>query len=140
MLLARLRWLSPLVALVLWDAAPKAESAPPTILVPAGFRVDHFADNDLAHDIHSMTIDSKGRVVVSGPGYVRILVDEDNDGKADDYIQFANGPKTGAQGLYFMGPHLLCSGDDGLLIYRDDNRDDKADAEPRSRRSKVPNP
>ena len=36
-----------------------------------------FADDSLAHDIFSMTIDSLGRVVVSGPGYVRILVDSD---------------------------------------------------------------
>ena len=40
------------------------------------------ADDDLAHDIYSMTVDSLGRVVVSGAGYVRILVDEDGDGKA----------------------------------------------------------
>lgn len=97
------------------------------IIVPPGFQVQHYADDDLAHDIHSLTIDARGRVVVSGPGYVRILIDRENDGKADDYLSFADAPIAGAQGLHFMGPHLLCSGDDGLQIFRDENDDGKAD-------------
>lgn len=111
-------------------AAPSAITAAaeePAIVVPAGFQVEHFADDELAHDIHSLTIDARGRVVVSGPGYVRILVDEDGDGRADTYKTFADTPKNGAQGMYFMGAHLLCSGDGGLQIYRDDDGDDKAD-------------
>ncbi|MEO2029807.1 MAG: c-type cytochrome [Fuerstiella sp.] len=104
-----------------------ASAQVPGILVPPGFRVDHYADDDLAHDIHSLTIDSHGRVVVSGPGYVRILIDEDNDGKADSYRQFSSAPKTGAQGMFFIGPHLLCSGDEGLQIFRDDDGNDEAD-------------
>ena len=51
----------------------------PGIQVPPGFRVELYADDDLAHDIHSMTVDSQGRIVVSGPGYVRILIDSNND-------------------------------------------------------------
>ena len=104
----------------------------PGIVVPPGFRVDHYADDDLAHDIHSMTFDSLGRVVVSGPGYIRTLIDSDADGQADTYQQFADGPESGAQGLYFMGPHLLCAGGDGLAIYRDDNGDGKADGPPKT--------
>ena len=46
------------------------------IQVPDGFEVSLYADDDLAHDIYTMTTDSLGRVVVSGPGYVRILVDD----------------------------------------------------------------
>src|SRR3990172_13289514 len=53
------------------------------VKVPEGFEVSLYADDDLAHDIFSMTIDSHGRVVVAGPGYVRILLDTDADGKAD---------------------------------------------------------
>ncbi|MEZ6133048.1 MAG: hypothetical protein R3C59_30630 [Planctomycetaceae bacterium] len=109
------------------SAAQGPAAVKPAIVVPSGFRVDHFADDDLAHDIHSMTVDAKGRVVVSGPGYVRILIDDDADGKADRYHTFADAPQSGAQGMYFMGPHLLCSGDDGLQIFRDDNGDDTAD-------------
>lgn len=102
----------------------------PGIGVPPGFKVEQYADDELAHDIHSMTIDAKGRVVVSGPGYIRILIDSNSDGRADSYKQFADGPESGAQGLHFMGPHLLCAGGNGLVIYRDDNRDDKADGPP----------
>lgn len=100
------------------------------IKVPEGFRVELYADDDLAHDIHSLTLDSRGRVVVSGPGYVRILTDADGDGRADGFQQFADGPATGSQGMYFHGSSLLCAGDGGLLLYRDADGDDRADGAP----------
>ncbi|MBL8813600.1 MAG: c-type cytochrome [Planctomycetaceae bacterium] len=100
------------------------------IRVPDGFAVELYADDDLAHDIHSLTIDAKGRVVVSGPGYVRTLIDSDNDGKADRFQLFADRPATGSQGMFFLGNHLLCSGDEGLQIFRDDNGDGTADGPP----------
>jgi len=126
----------PLFALVVtvlfhWTATTttlKAEES--GIQVPPGFRVELFANDDLAHDVHSMTIDSQGRVVVSGPGYVRILIDSDNDGKADAFKQFSDKPITGSQGMFFLGSSLMCSGDEGLQIFRDDNRDDIADGPP----------
>ncbi len=98
--------------------------------VPEGFRATLYADDDLAHDIYSMTVDSLGRVVVSGPGYVRILIDEDQDGVADSFKQFADGPASGAQGMYFLGRDLLCTGDAGLIRYRDQDGDDRADGKP----------
>lgn len=98
--------------------------------VPQGFTITRFADDALAHDIYSMTTDTAGRIVVSGPGYIKILIDTDGDGKADKAKDFADGPKSGAQGLYFLGRDLLCSGDAGLIRYKDENGDDKADGEP----------
>jgi hypothetical protein len=53
------------------------------VKVPEGFEVTEFAGDDLAHDIYSMTIDTKGRIVVAGAGYIKILLDNDGDGKAD---------------------------------------------------------
>lgn len=100
------------------------------VAVPEGFEATLFADDDLAHDIFSLTIDSFGRVVVSGQNYVRILQDTNGDGRADTAINFADGPKTGAQGMYFYGRDLLCAGDDGLLRYRDRDGDDRADGPP----------
>jgi putative membrane-bound dehydrogenase-like protein len=100
------------------------------IHVPPGFEVSLYADDDLAHDIYSMTVDSLGRVVVSGAGYVRILIDKDGDGKADSFKQFVDGPKSGAQGMAFHGRDLLCTGDDGLIRYRDRDGDDRADGSP----------
>ena len=97
---------------------------------PPGFVVTQYADDRLAHDIFSMTIDAFGRVVVSGPGYVRILVDSNGDGVADSYKQFADGPATGAQGMFFLGRDLFCTGDAGLLRFRDQDGDDRADGPP----------
>lgn len=102
------------------------------IRVPDGFQVRLYADDDLAHDIFSMTINSKGQVVVSGPGYIRTLIDSDNDGRADRYQQFADKPATGAQGMFFHGNSLLCAGDEGLLLFRDDNGDGMADGPPKT--------
>ena len=59
------------------------------VKVPDGFEVTEFAGNDLAHDIYSMTFDSKGRVVVAGAGFVKILVDNNGDGKADEAKLFS---------------------------------------------------
>lgn len=100
------------------------------ITVPEGFRISLFADDDMAHNIYSMTVDSRGRVAVSGPGYVRLLIDGDGDGRADEVRQYADGPASGAQGLCFDGPDLICTGDAGLIRYRDRDGDDRADGPP----------
>ena len=100
------------------------------IQVPDGFEVRLFADNDLAPDIYSMTLDREGRVVVSSRGYVRTLIDDDGDGKADRFTTFAEGPATGAQGLCFDGQDLLCVAGGGLLRYRDGDGDGHADGDP----------
>lgn len=95
--------------------------------LPAGFEVIEFAGSDLANDIYSMTIDPRGRVVVAGRGYVRILVDDDRDGRAERAIEFADGPKDGAMGLWWEGPALYVTGDGGLRRYDDQDGDDRAD-------------
>ena len=100
------------------------------IRVPPGFEVSLYADDDLAHDIYSMTVDSLGRVVVSGAGYVRILIDKDGDGTADSFKQFVDGPQGGAQGMAFHGRDLICTGGEGLIRYRDSDGDDRADGPP----------
>ena len=100
------------------------------VRVPEGFEVVEFAGDELAHDIYSMTIDSLGRVVVAGAGYVKILIDRDGDGKADEAKLFSDSPKNGAQGMFFHGKSLICVGDAGLLRFRDANGDDQADGPP----------
>lgn len=112
------------------DVRPAAAAEQARVHVPDGFQATLFADDDLAHDIYSMSIDSLGRVTVSGAGYVRILIDSDGDGIADKAKQFADGPKSGAQGMYWFGRDLLCVGDSGLWRYRDRNGDDRADGPP----------
>lgn len=100
------------------------------VRVPEGFEVTEFAGDELAHDIYSMTIDSKGRVVVSGAGYVKILIDNNGDGKADEAKLFSELPKSGAQGMYFNGRSLVCVGDGGILKLKDADGNDKADGPP----------
>jgi hypothetical protein len=51
--------------------------------------------HELAHNIYSLTIDSHGRVVVAGPGYVKILHDDDGDGHADLATLFSDRPSSG---------------------------------------------
>ena len=95
--------------------------------VPDGFEVTEFADHTLANDIYSMTLDPHGRVVVSGRGYVRILVDDDRDGRADRALPFADGPADGAMGMLWEGASLFVTGDGGLRRYRDEDGDGRAD-------------
>ena len=68
-----------------------------SIAAPAGFEVSQFADDALAHDIFSLTVNAEGEVVVSGPGYVRVLLDPDQDGRADAFRTYADGPATGVR-------------------------------------------
>jgi putative membrane-bound dehydrogenase-like protein len=95
--------------------------------VPPSFEVVEFADGKLANDIHVMTVDPKGRVVVAGRGYIRILVDDDGDGKADRALDFTAQPKDGAMGLLWEGDTLYVMGDGGLRRFTAKKNGDKAD-------------
>jgi putative heme-binding domain-containing protein len=105
-----------LSALAALTAAKPARAAGPDLgfEVPPGFEVTQYADDSLATDIHCMTFDSRGRVVVAGKGYVKVLHDTDGDGKADKATLFADIPKSGAHGMYFDGNDLICDGDNGV--------------------------
>jgi putative membrane-bound dehydrogenase-like protein len=109
-------------------AALRADEA--GIRVPPGFEVSLYADDELAHDIFSMTIDAQGRVVVAGAGYVKTLHDTDGDGRADRATLFSSVPASGAHGMYFDGPDLICTGDDSVMRLRDTDGDGAADNEP----------
>src|SRR5262249_25045371 len=95
--------------------------------IPDGFEVTEFADSKLANDIFRMTVDPRGRIVVSGRGYIRILVDEDGDGRADRALDFADGPKDGTMGLLWEDRWLYFIGDGGLRRYRVAANGDRAE-------------
>ncbi len=86
--------------------------------VPPGFRVTLYADHELANDIYAMTLDSKGRVVVTSQGWIKVLHDTKGTGKADQATVFAKTP-TGGMGLCFDGDDLYFCGDGWLSRYRD---------------------
>src|SRR5438067_11202228 len=81
------------VSVSLWLAPSPAAAQVPGLKAPPGFEVTEFAGPNLANDIYCMTLDPQGRVVVAGRGYIKILVDDDGDGKADRAIDFASTPK-----------------------------------------------
>ena len=125
-------WMSCACLLVLWspsNANPLAAADAP-LKAPAGFDVQLFADDNIAHDIHCLAIDSRGRITVAGNGYIKILIDSDADGVADKAETFAGGPAIGVQGMYWHGSDLLAVGGEGLLRFRDRDGDDKADGPP----------
>lgn len=120
-----------LLAFVALAAGAVAQEPVRGLRVPAGFEVTEFADASLANDIYCMTISPDGRVVVSGRGYVRILEDTKNAGKADRVLDFAHAPKDGAMGLCWDGDDLYMMGDGGLRVFR------KANGEGRTRPSEL---
>jgi putative heme-binding domain-containing protein len=110
----------PVVWLGLSLAGASAGAAPPYGLrVPAGFEVLEVAGSGLADDIFCMTLDPAGRPAVSGRGYLRVLVDDDGDGRADRALDFRHPPADGAQGLLWEGDTLYCMGGGGLYRYDD---------------------
>ena len=97
--------------------------------IAPGFMITLVADHTLANDIYAMTLDAKGRIVVTSQGWIKILEDRNGDGKADEASLFAP-TRTGGMGMCFDGNDLLFSGDGGLWRYRDADGDGKADGPP----------
>ncbi len=101
-----------------------------SVQLPAGMSIQMVSTDEMATNIFCMTINSKGQTVVSGPGYVKTLIDSNQDGVFDQTIEFASGPASGAQGMFFDGADLICTGDGGLLRFKDTNDDGVADGPP----------
>lgn len=120
------------VAALMLAAVAKTPAADLPFEVPQGFSVTRVADDALAHDIFAITCDEQGRTVVSGPGYIRRLIDADGDGAAESVQEIAPLPNTGAQGLCFDGPYLWFTGDGMLGRLTDANGDGVADGPPES--------
>ena len=93
--------------------------------LPPGFTAKLYADNPVAPDVYTMTIDDAGRVLIAGRGYVRVLVDDDNDGSADRAVDLIDGLKDGPMGLLAEGDSLFVMSDGGLKRYRGYNGRDK---------------
>jgi putative membrane-bound dehydrogenase-like protein len=94
--------------------------------VARGFRVSMISTPDVANDLYCMTLDPKGRIVVSSAGWIKTLHDDDGDGKMDRSTTFAE-TRTGAMGLHFEGNDLYASCDGHVTLFRDKDGDGKAD-------------
>lgn len=69
------------------------------VRVEHGFRISQIADEQLANDIWSITLNPRSEIVVSGAGYIRTLLDTGGDGRMDKAVPFAE--VKGAMGLCF---------------------------------------
>ena len=102
----------PLLAILLVATPTQADEPNHGFKVPPGFKVELYAPDSLATDIHNLTIDAHGRVVVASKNDVKALVEK--DGKADHAVLLSTLPKSGAHGMYFDGDELVCNGDGGI--------------------------
>lgn len=116
-----------LTCLPLLLAAAACPAQVPAVRLPPGFEIVEFAGRTLADDIYTLTLDPRGRVVVSGRGYIRLLLDDDADGKADRAVEVAREPRDGAMGLLWEKDTLYFTGDGGLRKLVDRDGDGQAD-------------
>ena len=103
--------MSPAVALLALALAADPTSG---IQVPDGFTLTQFAGPDLANDIYCLHVDANGRVVAAGRGYVRQLIDDDADGKADRAAELIPAPADGPMGLLWEGDTLFVTSEGGV--------------------------
>ncbi len=114
-------------------AATLSHAAIPLVNVDAlgvrlakGFRINVYADEPMVPDIHSLTVDPMGRVVVSGPGYIKVLNDPRTNGAAASATLVAS-PSHAAEGMCFDGGILYAVADGALLRYFAGNAGDPPD-------------
>jgi len=95
-----------------------------------GFEVGLYADQTLAPDVYSMTIDPSGQVVISSRGYIRRLIDSDGNGRAESHVQIVeSGP--GAMGMLFINERTLLTSEGGSFNrYTDRNGDGVFNSKP----------
>ncbi len=118
------------IVLVLRSVACAQPAEVSGIQVPEGFRVTQVATDAIATNIYSMAVSPEGQTFVTGPGYIKILLDSDGDRVFDSTKTYSNLPRSGAQGICFDGDDLICSGDGALLKFTDANKDGIADGPP----------
>lgn len=94
---------------------------------PQGFILEAVADDKWVHDAFSMTTDSRGNVVVSGPGYIRTLTDLDSSGRFTRAIDLKATINQGAHGLWCEVGKYYFVADGGLWVVSDANGDCVAD-------------
>ncbi|MBY0586462.1 c-type cytochrome [bacterium] len=100
------------------------------LTLPNGFEVSLYAGPALAPDIQAITMHPAGGVIASGPGYVRLLQDRNQDGQADHATEMLSPFAAGAMGLFAEESDLYVTDSHQLLHYVDHDGDRKMDGEP----------
>ena len=104
-----------ILTLILAQGAPAAEEENGFLFAdPDVFTIEKIGSDALATNIYSLALDPRGRIHVSGPGYIRRLEDTDSDGILDRAVDFYKGPARGCQGMVFHDAALYTTGGRGL--------------------------
>ena len=99
--------------------------------LPPGFVAEKVAGNELVPNAYSLSVSPAGTTFVSGPGYIKSLVDADGDGVFEGTKLFSKFPRSGVQGGFaFDGNDVLGTGDGALLKFTDADQDGVADGPP----------
>ncbi|MBL9129117.1 MAG: dehydrogenase, partial [Verrucomicrobiales bacterium] len=115
--------------------------------VPDGLEVTLFASEPMVRNPANIDIDARGRVwCTEGVNYrvwqkwgrlapqgdrIVILEDTDGDGTADTEKVFYQGNDVNtALGICVLGPRVIVSCSPNVLVFEDNNRDDRADGPP----------
>ncbi|TWU06300.1 Cytochrome c [Stieleria varia] len=101
-----------------------------SIWVAEGLTIRQVADDDLVPDCTAITTDPVGRIVASGPGYIRVLMDGDGDGVFETSRTLVDGLNHGAQGLCFHDGDLYYTANNGIWKVADTDDDGFVDSEP----------
>ncbi|MFN0066429.1 MAG: hypothetical protein ACKVYV_02235, partial [Limisphaerales bacterium] len=94
--------------------------------VPRGLMAERVADVSLTGEIHALTLDRFGRIVVTGPGTLRTLGDQNEDGRTDLVVPLAAVQSAG-WGLAAAGPDVWWAGDNAIWRFRDADGNGQAD-------------
>ena len=98
--------------------------------VTEGLSIRLIADDDLVPDCTNVSVDPANRVVASGPGYIRLLRDQNENGVFDQFHDLVKGISHGAQGLCFDGGDLYYVADNGVWKVSDSDGDGLVDSKP----------
>jgi len=107
--------------------APQVQAAGWLRLAP-GFRGVVCVPPEAAPDVRAMTLDTRGRLVLSGPGYIKTML-AGEDGSLAGEVPFDT-PPWGASGLCFSGADVYVVGGGWLWRYRDADGDARPDGPP----------
>lgn len=105
------------LATVLVFAASLAAQPPDlrdAVELPAGFTIRQVASDELATNVFSLCVEPDGAPLVSGPGYIKRLLDDDGDGLFERAEVITESLRSGAQGMCIAGDDLLAVGDGAI--------------------------
>ncbi len=103
--------MKPLIVCVIVLASASLARAELPLKVPSGFVVSEVCGPELANDIYGIQIDTQGRLVAYGRGYVRQIFDSKRS------VELVTGMTGGPMGLLWEGDTLWVVVDGGLKKY-----------------------